>query len=100
MPLKGAGDGSNKAQKAVVNKKGKSSKVGAAAAAQRRPAASALRARVPSWRLNARARAPRAAHLRIAEQAELDEDDLAFKKKQMEEKKAAAAYLDKGAKKK
>jgi hypothetical protein len=27
MPLKGAGDGSNKAQKAVVNKKGKATKV-------------------------------------------------------------------------
>lgn len=41
----------------------------------------------------------RAARVRLAGQAELDEDDLAFKKKQMEEKKAAAAYLDKGKKK-
>lgn len=35
----------------------------------------------------------------IAAQTEMDDDDIAFKKKQLEEKKAAQAYLEKGKKK-
>ena len=98
MPLKGAGDGSNKAQKAVVGKKPKKEAV--------RPSGDVPTQSVhPAWNvLLSFALLLLCIHacvlVRSVEQQELDEDDLAFKKKQAEEKKAAQAYLDGKAKKK